>query len=131
MKKQITALVILLGPITFASTGVLASNAAKKPAAVVAATKAKPPLGNISKFRTIVADTLVFTKAGDLKKAEKRITDMETKWDAYANPLQAKNKADWTILDGELDTVLKVLRAPKPDRRRHHVDREACRGQRH
>jgi hypothetical protein len=112
MKKQLIAITLLLSPLTFAGTGAFAATAPKKAAAPA---KAKPPLGDISKFRTITADTLAFAKAGDLKKAEKRITDMETKWDAYENPLKAKNKADWTLLDTALDRVLKELRAKKPN----------------
>jgi hypothetical protein len=112
LKKQLAAFVIVLSPLTFATTGAFA---ATKPKPAVTATKAKPPLGDISKFHTITVDTLAFAKAGDMKKAEKRITDMETKWDAYANPLQAKNKAAWTKLDLALDRVLKELRASKPN----------------
>ncbi len=112
MKKQLVALIIALSPLTIATTGAFAATTPKKAAV---ATKAKPPLGDISKFRKITADTLAFAKAGDMKKAEKRITDMETKWDAYANPLQAKNKAAWTKLDLALDRALKELRASKPN----------------
>ena len=112
MKRKLAAFIIIISPLTFAGPAAFSATSPKKPAR---ATKAKPPLGDISKFRTITADTLAFAKAGDLKKAEKRITDMETKWDAYANPLQAKNKADWTKLDLALDRVLKELRASKPN----------------
>jgi hypothetical protein len=112
VKKQLAALTIFLSPLTMFGTGAFA---ASTPKGAATATKAKSPLGDISKFRTITADTLAFVKAGDMKKAEKRITDMETKWDAYENPLKAKNKADWTLLDGALDKVLKQLRASKPN----------------
>jgi hypothetical protein len=50
-----------------------------------------------------------------LKKAEKRITDMETKWDAYENSLKKKDKVRWNTMDLALDRVLKELRASKPN----------------
>lgn len=112
MKKRLVAIVLILSPLSFAAAAAFAASTPKK---AVTATKSTKPLGDISKFRTIAADTLAFAKAGDVKKAEKRITDMETKWDAYANPLQKKDKAAWTKLDLALDRVLKELRAPKPN----------------
>lgn len=114
MKRIALAVVAIssLGlPMLTASTA-LAATATTKPA--TAAVK-KQPLGDISKFRTITADTLAYAQKGDLKKAEKRVTDMETKWDAYANALQKKDKAQWTKLDLALDRVLKELRASKPN----------------
>lgn len=113
MKKQLSALLLVVTSFTLVQSSAFAATKATKPAA--AAAKVKAPLGDISKFRTITADTLAFAKTGDLKKAEKRITDMETKWDVYANKLQKKDKARWTQLDLALDRVLKELRASKPN----------------
>ena len=114
MKKQLSALILLVvSSLTIAQGSALAATKSTKPAAATA--KVKAPLGDISKFRTITADTLAFAKAGDLKKAEKRITDMETKWDVYANKLKNKDKVRWTQLDLALDRVLKELRASKPN----------------
>ena len=113
MKKQLSALLLVVSSLTTVQGSAIAATKTTKPAA--AAAKVKAPLGDLSKFRTIAADTLAFAKAGDLKKAEKRITDMETKWDVYANKLQKKDKARWTQLDLALDRVLKELRASKPN----------------
>jgi hypothetical protein len=93
--------------------GVAASASPLRGAASTA--KTKRPLGDLSKFQKITTDTLAFVKSGDMKKAEKRITDMETKWDAYENALKARDKTRWTQLDTALDKVLKALRASKPD----------------
>lgn len=114
MKRIALAVVAIasLGLPMLAESTALAATATTKPA--TAAVK-KQPLGDISKFRTITADTLAYAQKGDLKKAEKRVTDMETKWDAYANALQKKDKAQWTKLDLALDRVLKELRASKPN----------------
>jgi hypothetical protein len=110
----ITLAVAALGVSSLGATGALA---ASKPSTVVTTAVAakKKPLGDISAFRTITADTLAFAKKGDTKKAEKRITDMEKKWDAYANALQKRDKTQWTKLDLALDRVLKELRASKPN----------------
>ena len=113
MKKQLSALLLVVSSLTITQASAFAATNTTKPAASTA--KVKAPLGDISKFRTITADTLAFAKAGNLKKAEKRITDMETKWDVYANKLQRKDKTRWTQLDLALDRVLKELRASKPN----------------
>jgi hypothetical protein len=77
MKNQFVAVALLLSPLTLAPTAAFAADTKAAAAAKSA------PLGDLSKFQAIVSDTLKYAKAGDLKKAEKRITDMETKWDAY------------------------------------------------
>ncbi len=92
-----------------------ASNAYAATATTVATTIKKQPLGDLSKFTTITNETLAFAKKGDLKGAENRITEMETKWDAYENALKKRDKAQWTKLDLALDRVLKELRASKPN----------------
>jgi hypothetical protein len=119
MNKQLVALTglgVLAVTLSFYSASANAAAATTKPAAKAAQTtvKKKAPLGNLNKFRTITADTLKFAKAGDLKKGEKRITDMETKWDAYETNLKARDAAKWTQLDGALDKVLKAFRMSKP-----------------
>ena len=118
MKKQSVAkfvAAIAIGTIGISGANATGAFAAIPKTAISAAAASKKPLGDISKFRTITVDTLAYAKAGDVKKAEKRITDMEKKWDAYANALQKRDKASWTKLDLALDKVLKSLRASKPD----------------
>jgi hypothetical protein len=109
MKNQLVAVALLLSPLTLAPTTSFAADIK------TAAAAKKAPLGDLSKFQSIVSDTLKFAKAGDLKKAEKRITDMETKWDAYENSLKKKDKVRWNTMDLALDRVLKELRASKPN----------------
>jgi hypothetical protein len=109
----LVGIVLSCGPAAVANTHTATKPTPTTKAAT--ATKPKAPLGDLSKFRKITVDTLALAKAGDLKKAEKRITDMETKWDAYENALKSKDSARWTQLDGALDKVLKALRASKPD----------------
>ncbi|WP_441248563.1 COG4705 family protein [Kitasatospora sp. McL0602] len=79
------------------------------------ATSSYPP-AEVAKLRTITADTLAKLNAGDQAAATTRITDLEKTWDDDQPTLQPKNQQAWTFLDGEIDQVLKALRAPKPNK---------------
>ena len=54
-------------------------------------------------------------QSGQQKQATARAGDLETAWDDAAPALQAKNPERWTALDGQVDAVLKSVRASKPD----------------
>jgi hypothetical protein len=69
----------------------------------------------VTKFRTIVADTLSKVQADDQAGARARIKDLETAWDDDQSTLQPLDDSGWTVLDGQLDQVLKALRAGNPD----------------
>lgn len=43
------------------------------------------------------------------------MTDLETAWDDDQSTLEPKDEKAWHFLDGEIDHVLKALRAPAPD----------------
>ena len=79
------------------------------------ATSPFPP-AEITKFRTITADTLAKLNTGDQTAATTRVTDLETAWDNDQPTLEPKNQQPWHFLDGQIDHVLKALRAPKPDK---------------
>ena len=79
------------------------------------ATSSFPP-AEIAKFRTITADTLAKLDSGSQAAATARVTDLEKAWDDAQPTLEPKNEQAWTFLDGEIDHVLKALRAPKPDK---------------
>jgi uncharacterized membrane-anchored protein len=76
---------------------------------------AKFPPAEVTKFRTIVEDTLSKVQAGDQAGATARIKDLETAWDEDQPTLQPLDDSGWTVLDGQLDKVLKALRASNPD----------------
>ncbi len=73
------------------------------------------PLGDLSSFRTITQDTLSMLNAGDQSGATTRIGDLEHEWDQAASRLKAKDGAEWTRIDGKIDTVLRELRAVSPN----------------
>jgi hypothetical protein len=73
------------------------------------------PLGDVSTFRKISKDTLGLLNAGDQPGATANIDNLETEWDNAEARLKLKNKAEWTTVDGKIDTVLRRLRATSPD----------------
>jgi uncharacterized membrane-anchored protein len=73
------------------------------------------PAADVAKFRTIAADSLTKVQAGDQAAATARIKDLETAWDDAQPTLQPMDDASWTVLDGQIDSVLKALRASNPD----------------
>ncbi|MFD0377755.1 hypothetical protein [Streptomyces sp. NPDC127112] len=97
-----------------------ASEEADTPAAVAGhltpqeATAPFPP-ADIAKFRTITADILAKVDSGDQRAATSRVTDLETAWDDDQSTLEPKSEEGWDFLDGQIDQVLKAVRAPHPD----------------
>ncbi|MFL6083278.1 MAG: hypothetical protein ACJ74F_08715, partial [Mycobacterium sp.] len=73
------------------------------------------PPAEIAKFRAIAADTLAQVRAGNQSGATARIKDLETAWDDDQSTLQPMDDIAWTVLDGQIDNVLKALRASSPD----------------
>jgi uncharacterized membrane-anchored protein len=73
------------------------------------------PAADVAKFRTIAADSLTKVQAGDQTAATGRIKDLETAWDAAQPTLQPLDDTSWTVLDGQIDSVLTALRASTPD----------------
>lgn len=84
------------------------------PAPATAAVQADP-LGDLSSYRTIVADTRALAEAGDLAAAETRITDLETRWDEAEATLRPKDPEAWGNVDAAADDAFAALRAPHPE----------------
>ena len=73
------------------------------------------PPAEIAKFRTIAQDTLAKVQVGDHTEATARIKDLETAWDDDQATLQPQDETAWTVLDGQIDSVLTAVRASNPD----------------
>ncbi|MFF2191823.1 hypothetical protein [Streptomyces sp. NPDC058157] len=74
------------------------------------------PPADIAEFRTITADTLAKVDSGDQRAATSRVTDLETAWDDDQSTLEPKSAKAWDFLDGQIDQVLRAVRAPHPDK---------------
>ncbi|WP_088665256.1 hypothetical protein [Labrenzia sp. CP4] len=72
-------------------------------------------LGDLSAYQVIVADTQKIADTGDLKAAEKRITDLETLWDQNATDLRKADAGAWSTVDAAADKAFSALRSGKPE----------------
>jgi hypothetical protein len=73
------------------------------------------PPPEVAKFRTVTQDTLAQVQAGNQSGATARIKDLETAWDDDQATLQPLDDTAWTVLDGQIDSVLTAVRASNPD----------------
>jgi hypothetical protein len=53
-------------------------------------------------------------RAGNQSGATARIKDLETAWDDDQPTLQPLDDTAWTVVDGQIDTVLTAVRAGNP-----------------
>ncbi len=108
--RQIFLVIALIAAPVAAFTGfeLYANNAPAKAA----------DLGDLSSFKTIIADVQTLASKGDLSAAAKRITDYETAWDQAETAIRPLNPNDWNNIDTASDAALKALRqsSPSPDK---------------
>ncbi len=81
----------------------------------LASATAPAPLGDLSAYEGIVADTQALVKAGDLGAAERRITDFETRWDEAEATMRPMAAVSWGNVDAAADESFSALRAAHPD----------------
>ena len=84
-------------------------------AAAPVAMAASSRLGDMAPFEAIASDTLVLVDKGEMKAAEKRITDFETAWDKAESTLYPKDKTAWSTIDDAADAAISSLRTGSPD----------------
>jgi hypothetical protein len=81
---------------------------------VAVAGEAVVSLGDMTPFKTIIADVQGIAATGDFVKAETRITDFETAWDDAESTMRPLNTAAWGTVDDAADAALKALRKGTP-----------------
>lgn len=81
----------------------------------MANTASDAPLGDLSPFRRIAEDTLIFVHAGEMSQAKSRVDDLEIAWDNAGARLRSMDPAKWSSLDDSIDIVLRNLRAVRQD----------------
>jgi hypothetical protein len=105
MKQIFLAAVLIIMPVA-AFTGY---NVVTAPA-----TAATNGLGDLSSFKTIIADVQAKAGSGDLKAAAARITDWESAWDQGETAIRPLNPVYWGNVDAASDAALAALRAKQP-----------------
>lgn len=71
-------------------------------------------LGDLSSFKTIIADVQTLASKDDFAGASKRITDYESAWDQAETAIRPLNQNDWGNIDAASDAALKTLRQSNP-----------------
>lgn len=82
---------------------------------VGAAQAATGGLGDLSNFKTIIADVQALIDKGDMPGAAKRITDFEAAWDQAETAIRPLNQGQWGNIDQASDGALSAMRSSKPD----------------
>ncbi len=118
---------VLVAKAASQNTGGAALSETPTPVATLAPGQQARPVtaGDLAPITTISQDIRGLVQSGQQKKATARATDLETAWDDSAATLQAKNPARWTSLDGQVDAVLKSVRASNPDNARELTSLDA------
>ncbi|MFS8116065.1 hypothetical protein QD460_30500 [Rhizobium jaguaris] len=106
MKQLILAIILIAVPVAlFSGYEIYSTNTAQA---------ASPGLGDLSNFKTIIADVQALAEKGDMLGAAKRITDFETAWDQAETAIRPLNQTQWGNVDTAADAALKAVRAPTP-----------------
>lgn len=113
LKNLLLSAVLIAVP---AGSFALAEIMISPPAQSAATTAASPGLGDLSAYKTIVAETQTIAATGNFDAAERCITDLETLWDQNATALRQADRSAWNSVDAAADEAFSALRAPAPEK---------------
>ena len=71
------------------------------------------PKYDMTKFKTIVEDTLKLVKGADYPAAQKKIMDLEGQWDDGTKDLKAADRKVWNTIDKQMDVAIDACKAAK------------------
>lgn len=107
MKQIFLAIVLIAVPVAlFSGYELYTPNAAQA---------ATTGLGDLSPFKTIIADVQALVDKGDMPGAAKRITDFEAAWDQAETAIRPLNQTQWGNIDQASDGALSAVRSSKAD----------------
>ncbi|GAB7005806.1 hypothetical protein JCM18899A_32790 [Nocardioides sp. AN3] len=78
------------------------------PACPKAAFSAAQTTAAVAKYKTMAQTAVAQDKAGNVTASHATVQKMRDDWDADSTSLQAVNQKTWTLLDGQMDAVLKT-----------------------
>ncbi|MGO4643300.1 hypothetical protein AB4Z43_33280 [Mesorhizobium sp. 2RAF45] len=105
MRQILLAIALIVAPVAaFTGFELYVNNAPAKTAG----------LGDLSSFKTIIADVQALAAKRDIAAAAKRITDYETAWDQAETAIRPLNQDYWNNIDAASDAALKAVRQPSP-----------------
>ena len=82
----------------------------------LSAQEPKPVNDNMTRYRTLAADTLQAFKAHDLPTAKKKARELEVAWDDNEKGLEKKSPDVWNQIDKAMDGFIKpVMKDKSPD----------------
>ena len=76
------------------------------------AADAKPKY-DMAQYKTITEATLKLIDAKDYPAAEKKIVELEEKWDDGTKALKAADRKVWTVIDKQMDVAMEAVKAAK------------------
>lgn len=107
LRQTALALILIAAPVAvFTGYEVYSTNSVQA---------ASTGLGDLSNFKTIIADVQTLIDKNDMVGAAKRITDFETAWDQAETAIRPLNQAQWGNIDQASDGALSAVRKSKPD----------------
>ena len=71
------------------------------------------PKYDMSAFKAIAEETLKLINDKSYPAAEKKIVELEDKWDDGTKPLKAADRKVWTVIDKQMDVAIEAVKAAK------------------